>query len=122
MRDAVPQAIRLQDYTPPAFLISDVVLDVDIREGEARVRATLQVARNAAHGKGDAPLVLDGENLELLSVAIDGRVLDAGEYKSDATSLTLARVPAKAFTLQTIVRFDPWKNTRLEGLYATKAG
>jgi aminopeptidase N len=122
MRDAVPQAIRLQDYTPPAFLISDVALDVDIREGEARVRATLQVARNAAHPRADAPLVLDGENLELVSVALDGRVLAEAEYKADATSLTLARVPSRDFTLQTVVRFDPWKNTRLEGLYATKAG
>ena len=23
------------------------------------------------------------------------------------------------FTLETVVRFDPWQNTKLEGLYAT---
>ena len=122
MRDAVPQAIRLQDYTPPAFLISDVALDVDLREGEALVRATLSIARNAAHPTPNAPLVLDGENLELVSVAIDGRTLAADGYKADARSLTIASVPAGTFKLQTVVRFDPWKNTRLEGLYATKAG
>src|SRR6478672_10770128 len=122
MRDAAPQAIQLQDYTPPAFGISEVALDVDIREGEARVRAVLQLSRNALHPDATAPLVLDGANLALESVAIDGRTLAAGEYVADARSLTIARVPATAFTLETIVSFDPWKNTRLEGLYATKAG
>jgi aminopeptidase N len=122
MRDAAPQAIQLQDYTPPAFSISEVALDVDIREGQARVRAVLQLSRNASHPDAAAPLVLDGENLALESVAIDGRTLAAGEYAADARSLTITRVPAAAFTLETIVSFDPWKNTRLEGLYATKAG
>ena len=41
MRDAAPQAIRLKDYTPPAFLVSHVELDVDIVDGRATVRSTL---------------------------------------------------------------------------------
>ena len=65
MRDATPQTIRLQDYTPPAFLISTVALEVDIREGQATVRATLRLARNPAHPDAAAPLVLDGRSLEL---------------------------------------------------------
>src|SRR5688500_7443854 len=117
MRDAAPQAINLKDYTPPAFLISDVALDVDIREGQATVRSTLTMARNPAHPGGEVPLVLDGENLELGSVAIDGRKLTASEYAATATHLAITRTPA-SFNLQTVVRFDPWKNTRLEGLYA----
>ncbi|HUI99861.1 MAG TPA: aminopeptidase N [Usitatibacter sp.] len=121
MRDATPQAIHLQDYLPPAFRISKVHLDVDIRAGSATVRSTLHVGRNAAAGRPDAPLVLDGEGLELVSVAIDGRALADTEYRVDASHLTIPRAP-DAFTLQTIVRFDPWKNTRLEGLYATASG
>src|SRR3954462_257603 len=116
MRDAAPQAIQLHDYTPPAFLISDVALDIDIRDGQAQVRATLHLARNAAHPKADAPLVLDGENLALRSVAIDGKALAASDYQVEERSLTIAKAPARAFTLQTVVAFDPWKNTRLEGL------
>src|SRR4051812_37077244 len=122
MRDANPQAIRLDEYTPPAFLITNVALDVDIREGAATVRATLHLGRSAQHPNASAPLVLDGENLELLSVALDGRVLDGSAYKADDAHLTIAKVPSGAFSLQTVVRFDPWKNTKLEGLYATKAG
>src|SRR2546426_9182514 len=121
MRDAAPQVINLSDYTPPAFLISTVSLDVDIRQGAATVRATLKLARNAARNAPAEPLVLDGENLDLVSVALDGRALAAGEYRVDESHLTLAAVP-DAFTLETVVRFDPWKNTKLEGLYATKNG
>ncbi len=121
MRDAAPQTINLHDYTPPAFLISTVELDVDLRDGMATVRATLKIARNNARTTPSEPLVLDGEDLELVSVAIDGRRLDAGHYRLDRGRLAIAEVP-EAFTLETVVRFDPWKNTKLEGLYATKAG
>jgi aminopeptidase N len=121
MRDAAPQAINLADYTPPAFLVSSVALEVDLREGAATVRATLQLARNAAHPVASAPLVLDGENLELLALAIDGRVLSPDEYRRDEAHLTIEAPPAR-LTLETRVRFDPWKNTRLEGLYASRDG
>ena len=121
MRDATPQTIRLQDYTPPAFVVSAVELDVDIREGQATVRGSLRVARNPAHGDASAPLVLDGRDLELVSVSIDGRALGEGEFRVEDGHLVIAQAPA-GFALQTVVRFDPWKNTRLEGLYATKSG
>ncbi len=121
MRDAAPQTINLKDYTPPAFLISSVNLDVDIREARVTVRATLKVARNPARGDSQEPLVLDGEDLELLSVSIDGKALSDSNYRVDEAHLVIAQVPG-AFTLETQVGFDPWKNTKLEGLYATKAG
>jgi aminopeptidase N len=121
MRDATPQTIRLQDYTPPAFLITTVALDVDIREAQATVRSTLRLARNPAFPQADAPLVLDGRDIQLLSASIDGRTLAEDEYRLDDNHLVIAQAP-DAFTLQTVVRFDPWKNTQLEGLYATKSG
>jgi aminopeptidase N len=106
MRDATPQTIRLQDYTPPAFLISTVALDVDIREGQATVRATLRLARNPAHPDATAPLVLDGRALELVSASIDGRVLAPADYRVEEGHLVLPQVPAQ-FSLETVVRFDP---------------
>jgi aminopeptidase N len=121
MRDAPPQVINLKDYTPPAFLISTVALDVDIAPAQATIHATLKCSRNAARNAPQEPLVLEGEGLELLSVSIDGRALAAGAYRVDDSHLTIAKVPA-SFTLETVVRFDPWKNTKLEGLYATKSG
>jgi aminopeptidase N len=121
MRDAAPQVINLKDYTPPAFLVSTIALDIDIREAQVTVHATLRIARNAARGTPGAPLVLDGDTLELISVSIDGRALQPSEFTVDERNLTIAGVP-ESFTLETVVRFDPWKNTALEGLYATKNG
>src|SRR5215831_1176466 len=121
MRDAAPQAINLRDYAPPPFLVSHVALDVDIRPGTVTVHATLSVARNPAAKVREEALVLDGVGLELVSVALDGRALGAGDYELDESHLTIRAVP-DAFTLETVGRFDPWKNTRLEGLYATASG
>src|SRR6478672_1769372 len=109
MRDAAP-VISLKDYTPPAFLISTIALDVDIRPGQVSVRATLRISRNAARATPGAALVLDGEALDLVSVAIDGRALQPSEFAADEAHLTIASVP-DAFSLETVVRFDPWKNT-----------
>jgi aminopeptidase N len=121
MRDPAPTPILLKDYSPPAFRISRVTLDVDVRTGEVLVRATLAIERNADAGTPGAPLVLDGEGIEAISVAIDGVELAASSFAIDAEHLTIASVP-DVFTLETVVRFDPWKNTLLEGLYATKNG
>jgi aminopeptidase N len=119
MRDPVDRTIRRQDYAPPAYLVDHVDLDVDIGRPWATVRARLALRRNPAGAGG--PLVLDGEHLELLSVAVDGVALDASRYACDDTKLAIPDVPG-AFALETAVRFDPWKNTRLEGFYASKDG
>ncbi len=121
MRDPTPVTIHLKDYTPPAFLISTVDLDVDIREDFARVRAKLAVRRNPAAKDARAPLVLDGDELRLESVALDGRTLAASEYALDAAHLTIPSVP-DAFALETVVRIEPRRNTKLMGLYASKDG
>jgi aminopeptidase N len=121
MRDPNPQAILLRDYTPPAFLIDHVELDVDVREACATVRARLSMRRNPAAKDPRAALVLDGRHLELVSAAIDGRALAQGDYALDDEHLSVAEAP-DAFTFESVVRFDPWKNSRLEGLYASRTG
>jgi len=121
MREPAPKTVYLKDYTPPAFLISTIALDVDIREDHALVRATLALARNPKAVDAQAPLVLDGEEIELVSVALDGRTLAPGEYELAEEGLIIARVPQR-FTLETVARIHPGKNTRLEGLYASTNG
>jgi len=121
MRDPNPKAILLRDYTPPAFLVDSVDLDVDVREKQARIRSRLAVRRNPAAKDPAQALVLDGRHLELVSVAVDGRALASAEYAVDEDHLRIAETPT-AFTLETVVRFDPWANTRLEGFYASKDG
>ncbi|HUG77958.1 MAG TPA: aminopeptidase N [Burkholderiales bacterium] len=114
MREPQPTTVHLKDYAPPAFRVDTVDLDVDIREDHARVRAKLQVRRNAGAG----PLVLDGDELELVSVTLNGSRPD---YAVTPEKLTIQN-PPDALTLDTETRIVPHKNTRLEGLYATRHG
>ena len=85
MREPVATTIHLKDYTPPAFLISTVELDVEIRDNDAFVRARLALTRNPDAPDQSAPLVLDGDELALQSIALDGRKLGAEEYSVDKT-------------------------------------
>ena len=113
MREPQPRAIHLKDYAPPAFNVEWIDLDVDIRDDHALVRARLQIRRNAP-----GPLVLDGDELELVSVGVDGK---KPRYDLAPDKLTIHDVP-DAFTLETVSRIVPQKNTKLEGLYATRHG
>ncbi|MCC7412302.1 MAG: aminopeptidase N [Gammaproteobacteria bacterium] len=121
MRDPVAPTIHLRDYRPPAYLVDDVDLDFDLRAEYTRVTAVLALRRNPDAGAGAAPLVLDGEDLALESIAIDDRPLAAGDYVLEAGRLTIAQVPA-AFTVRTVVRIEPERNTQLMGLYASRDG
>ncbi len=113
MRTDTPQPVRLADYTPPAFAIDRVDLDFDLEPSATRVKARLEVRRT---GGADAPLVLDGVRLKLVSAAVDGKALAPAAYTLTPETLTIPNVP-DAFVLETEVQIDPKANTYLEGLY-----
>jgi aminopeptidase N len=115
MREPQPKAVFLKDYRPPAFLVERVTLEVDIRAADALVKATLSVKRNGAHHE---PLVLDGDELELISLLLNQ---EQKKHQVTAGTLTIPDVP-DAFVLETVTRIVPQKNTTLEGLYATQSG
>ena len=119
MREPQPNAIQLKDYAPPAFLVDSVELDVDIRAEDALVRAVLALRRNPQAANARDPLVLDGEALELVSLAVDGAQLRANAYSLSPTRLEITQLP-DACLLETVLRIVPQQNTKLEGLYATK--
>ncbi len=110
MRTEAPQPVRLAEYRPPAYLIDEVFLDFSLEPSATRVKARLTVRRNGDHAD---PLVLDGEGLKTISVAVDGV---AHRYEATAEALTLLGLPA-AFTVETEVEIDPQANTALMGLY-----
>ena len=113
MRTDTPQPIRLSDYRPPAFLIDEVHLAFDLAANTTRVKARLTIRRNGEHAE---PLVLNGERLKPVSVAVDGRVLAEAERTIDDEFLTVPGVP-DAFVLETEVEIDPEANKALDGLY-----
>jgi aminopeptidase N len=120
MKTKTPQTVHLKDYTPPAFFVDQVELDIDFQPGEARVMCRQQLVRNPAMA-ADAPLLLDGESLETLAVSVDGRLLRADEYQLDASQLRLDGLPARCL-VETICRIRPDNNTTLSGLYRSRDG
>ncbi|MBI5890745.1 MAG: aminopeptidase N [Nitrosomonadales bacterium] len=121
MTQHAPHTTHLADYTPPPFLIDTVDVDIDFRSGDAIVTAQLALRRNPAAHTPDAPLVLDGEELELLHISLDGVELPPDRYGLSPDRLTLADVP-DAFRLETRSRIHPDTNTRLSGLYRSANG
>ena len=111
MKTDTPQTVHLKDYTAPAYLIDTVDLDFNIEAGGTTVSARLAMRRNPA--VATQPLVLDGDELETLRVAVNGQET---AFSATGSSLTLSDLP-DAFTLETVVRIDPDHNTKLLGLF-----
>ena len=107
--------VRLADYRPPDFAIRTV--DLDFRLDPHATRVTARLAMRPVNP--GAPLILDGDELNLTAVSIDGVALPADRYRATPDALTIADVPAKPFTLQIVTEIDPTANTKLMGLYRT---
>ena len=117
MADAsTPQPIHLKDYRVPDYLVDRVDLDVRLDPAATEVTARLAIRRNPAAGDGLPPLVLDGQELELVGLRLDGEPLGANRYALDDEHLTIEAPPA-AFELEITGRTQPDRNTALEGLY-----
>jgi aminopeptidase N len=115
MRTEEPRPIRLKDYRPPDWLIDTVELDLSLDASATRVRAKLRLKPNSAGTP--APLVLDGEDLVLRSLSLDGKELPKESYVVTPEQLTIAQPPNRAFELDIETVIDPAVNTRLMGLY-----
>ncbi len=114
MRTDIAQPVRLADYRAPDFLIDTVQLDVQLAGAQTRVTATLAIRRNP-QGRKDAPLVLDGDELNVISVTLNDKAL-ALDGMATPQRLQIDHVP-DAFTLVTVTELDPASNTKLMGLY-----
>jgi len=106
----------LKDYQPSAYLIKNTDLRFELGEEETLVKAKLVISKNPARGEAELPLELDGVNLTLRSIRIDGKPLLNDAFAVSAEKLTIFRVPTE-FTLETEVLIKPQENTALEGLY-----
>lgn len=116
MRTDTAQIVRLEDYRPSDFLIERVELDIALHPTATRVKATLSLKPHP-QGRVDAPLVLDGDEVNLKSVALNGQSLSDGEFEASPQSLTIAQPPRQPFTLTVETEIDPTANTKLMGLY-----
>src|SRR5262247_1435001 len=120
MRTDEPRPVRLQDYRPPDWLVDTVELDVSLASSATRVRATLLLKPNSK-AAAPAPLLLDGDDLRLVALRLDGQPLAAEHYVATPDRLTLAQPPQRPFRLEIETLVDPSANTQLSGLYRSGA-
>ena len=66
-----PQTVYLKDYRPPSFLIDTVDLKIDLGDEWSTVKTLLSFGCNPESMDNSKTLMLDGKNMELLSIHLD---------------------------------------------------
>ncbi|MEO3387822.1 aminopeptidase N [Mesorhizobium sp. CAU 1741] len=117
MRKDTGQIFRIEDYRASDYAIPRTALSFQLSAEATTVTAELDIERRDGVA-ADAPLVLDGDELSLASILIDGEEPDASAYEATPQRLTIARPPrGKTFRLTLVTRLDPAHNSSLMGLY-----
>ena len=114
--DSSPQTIFRKDYLPPSFLVDTVELGFDLDPARTVVASRVTLRRNAASKSRD--LVLHGEDIELVALRMNGKLLKPGQYRLNAATLTISKAPANV-VLEIETLCAPVNNTTLSGLYVS---
>jgi aminopeptidase N len=116
MREGQPTAIQREAYAAPAFWIDTVDLTFDLDPAKTRVLNKMRLRRNP--DVAAQPLRLDGEDLNLARVLVNG---GGTSFKMDGAQLVLENLPegTEAFDLEIFTTCNPEKNTQLMGLYVS---
>ncbi|WP_062113850.1 aminopeptidase N [Aureimonas sp. AU40] len=111
------QIIRLEDYRPTDFVIHHVEMRVALAEGSADVSTDIVLERREGVSE-TVPLVLDGDELALTGLALDGEPLAADRFTATPEQLTIEDLPTSGrFALRIETKLSPESNTQLMGLY-----
>jgi aminopeptidase N len=111
------KVIRREEYTPYPWMLDSVDFRFDLDHEDTVVTTEMAISCRAKDRKSEC-IVLDGVDLELLSVELNGRQLSDSEYEVGDEKLSILNVPAD-FRLKTKVRIHPASNTALTGLYTS---
>lgn len=106
--------IYRKDYQQPNYWVRSVELAFLVESSHTVVKSIIKFTKNQQQTGRD--MFLDGVNLELKSIAMNGAVLDEGGYELSDHGLQLSELPDE-FELKTTVKIYPSKNLALEGLY-----
>ncbi len=111
-------AVRLGDYAPTPYRITEVSLDFRLGAQETIVTAATTFVAREGTAAGTV-LHLDGDELELVAAALDGVALGPDAYRAGPQGFDLLAPPAGPFVLTVTTRLRPAENTKLMGLYRT---
>ncbi|MEN8803216.1 MAG: aminopeptidase N [Thiogranum sp.] len=113
-----PRTVCLKDYQVPAYLVEEIALRFELDPASTRVKSRLVVKRNAGSQAAEQPLQLDGRELELKAISVDGIALAEHDYQLDEEILAVKNLPDQAvLEIETVIHPD--QNTALEGLYVS---
>ena len=112
-----PKTIYLKDYSIPNYKAETTYLEFDLHEEYAIVTSRVKYVHNTSMPK---ELKLDGNDLELVSVAIDGVKATLSELDYSESHLFLKNLESEV-NLEVVTKIYPQKNTSLEGLYKSAA-
>jgi len=107
------KTLYLADYQPPNYLIKAVDLTFELSSNKTLVTSVLTIERQSNDYR---PLILNGEQLTLISIALNQDKMSAEHYYVNDDSLEVI-TQEKSFTLTIVTEVNPEKNTSLEGLY-----
>jgi aminopeptidase N len=119
MRNQPAVTVRRADYQAPAYRVERIDVELDLDPAATRVTTSLRARRNAV--PPGTPLVLDGEQLQLNWIELDGRRLAPDEFDLRAGQLIVRTDASPRDAAPLHLRFEntikPEKNTELMGLY-----
>ncbi|KAL1569092.1 Puromycin-sensitive aminopeptidase [Salvia divinorum] len=110
-----PKEIFLKNYKEPDYFFEKVDLNFQLGEETTLVFSKIFVSPRVEGCS--APLVLDGVDLKLISLKVNGEELKGDDFHVDSRHLTLSSPPSGKYTLEIVTEICPQKNTSLEGLY-----
>ncbi|MCZ2203839.1 aminopeptidase N [Bartonella sp. A05] len=116
MKQSTVPIYRLEDYQPTPYAIPKTQLHFCLDPTKTYVTATLFIEPRQ-NTKEFTPLLLSGDELTLVSVAINGERLADNAYKSTPSYLEITTPPVTPFTLQLVTELNPESNRALMGLY-----
>lgn len=107
-------SIYLKDYQPPVFGVKTIHLDFELQDDHALVESRMEITRQTPGG-----LCLYGDELELVSISLNDRLLADGDYQLQNGNLLINDCPDEC-TLLIVTKIYPQDNTKLSGLFRSR--
>lgn len=105
------KTIYLKNYQPPTFSVDTIDLSFDLYDDHALVSSKIRLIRQRT-----GALHLYGDELELISIHMNGVQLEPSAYTMNEDDLILEHCPDEII-LEIVTRIRPQDNTELSGLY-----
>lgn len=103
--------VLLKDYQPPVFEVEHIHLSFDLQNDHTLVESHMALKRLSPGN-----LCLNGDELKLISIHMNGELLQDNRYQRQGEDLLINDCP-DAFELTIVTQIHPDTNTALSGLF-----